>query len=127
MTENSWIYACNVTDMPHNGGVCIQHGTEQIALYYFTHRDEWYATQNLCPHRQQMALSRGMLGSGQGQPKIACPFHKKTFSLIDGHCMNDDACAAIKIYPVKIQNGAVFINATPVLSSSTITHEQEKI
>ena len=122
MTENNWIYACDVADMPHNGGVCVQYGTEQIALFYFTHRDEWYATQNLCPHRQQMALSRGMLGSSLGEPKVACPFHKKTFSLRDGHCMNDETCAAIRIYPVKIEDDRVFINIQP----QTISFKNEE-
>ena len=61
LTANmTWFAACRTTDVPHNGGVCVKYKTEQIALFYFARRDEWYATQNKCPHRQQMALSRGM-------------------------------------------------------------------
>ncbi|MGJ7030310.1 nitrite reductase small subunit NirD [Niabella hirudinis] len=120
MQKNNWIYACKVTDMPHNGGVCVQYGGEQIALYYFTHRNEWYATQNLCPHKKQMALSRGMLGSQQGTPKVACPFHKKTFSLRDGQCLNDETCSAIKTYPVKIQGEKVFIDVATALIPHTL-------
>ncbi|SDD14802.1 nitrite reductase small subunit NirD [Niabella drilacis] len=128
MDKNNWIYACKATDMPHNGGVCVQYGTEQIALYYFTHRNEWYATQNLCPHKKQMALSRGMLGSQQGEPKVACPFHKKTFSLKNGQCLNDEACSAIKTYPVKVHEGNIFINVASILtphSSTPIAYEPQ--
>ena len=104
-----WFLACNVHDVPANGGVCVKFGEDQIALFHFTRRNEWHATQNLCPHRQQMVLSRGLIGSQDGEPKVACPLHKKTFSLTDGHCMNDDHCASIKVYPVKVENGKVYI------------------
>jgi len=56
-----------------------------------------------------MALSRGMIGTQGDEPKVACPFHKKTFSLRTGECLNSNECA-IKTYPVKVENGKVFIN-----------------
>jgi nitrite reductase (NADH) small subunit len=111
MTEEktiTWFNACSVTDVPDNGGVCIKYKEEQVALFYFTRLNEWYATQNECPHRRQMALSRGMIGSQADEPKVACPFHKKTFSLVTGECLSGDECA-IRTYPVKVENGRVFI------------------
>lgn len=107
--SHTWFAACTTADVPENGGVCVKYGNDQIALFNFTRRGEWYASQNLCPHRMQMALSRGMIGTAEGEPKVACPFHKKTFSLIDGRCMNSDDCGDIKTYPVKIKDGVVFI------------------
>ncbi len=103
-----WFPACKSLDVPENGGVCVKYKEEQIALFNFTRRGEWYASQNMCPHRMQMALSRGMIGSQEGEPKVACPFHKKTFSLVTGECLNDDECA-IKTYPVKVENDYVYI------------------
>ncbi len=111
MTEEkiiTWFPACSEKDVPANGGVCVKYKEEQIALFHFARRNEWYATQNECPHRRQMALSRGMIGSHGDEPKVACPFHKKTFSLITGECLSGDECA-IKTYPVKVENGLVFI------------------
>ena len=107
----TWFLACRTTDVPENGGVCVKYQEEQIALFNFSRRGEWYATQNMCPHRQQMALSRGMLGSQNGEPKIACPFHKKTFSLARGECLGGDECS-IKTYPVKVEHNIVFIGIT---------------
>jgi nitrite reductase (NADH) small subunit len=104
-----WFYACKVSDVPANGGVCVKFGDEQIALFRFARRDSWYATQNLCPHKQQMALSRGMTGTLGEEPKIACPFHKKTFSLEDGRCLSDDMECGITTYPVKIEEDLVYI------------------
>jgi nitrite reductase (NADH) small subunit len=105
----TWFAACQVTDVPQNGGVCVKYRDEQIALFHFSRRGEWYATQNLCPHKQQMSLSRGMIGTQGTEPKIACPFHKKSFSLVDGHCMNDEENYRIKTYPVKVEGNMVFV------------------
>ena len=104
----TWFFACNEQDLPANGGVCVKHNDLQIALFHFTRRDAWYATQNQCPHRNQMALSRGMIGSMDNEPKVACPFHKKTFSLITGQCLAGDECS-IKTYPVRVVQGRIFI------------------
>jgi nitrite reductase (NADH) small subunit len=104
----SWFYACRTDDVPENGGVCIKYDNEQIALFHFTRRNEWFATQNQCPHRRQMALSRGMIGTQDDEPKVACPFHKKTFSLKTGQCLNSDECS-IRTYSVKVEEGKVFI------------------
>lgn len=108
-TSTDWFLACRVEDVPDDGGVCIKRGDQQIALFRFSRRNEWYASQNMCPHRRQMALSRGMIGSHLGEPKIACPFHKKTFSLVDGHCMNSEEPLRIEIYPVEVRGEFVYI------------------
>ena len=104
----TWFAACHKEDVPSNGGVCVKYQDKQIALFQFSRRGEWYATQNECPHRKQMALSRGMIGTQMDEPKVACPFHKKTFSLATGQCLSDEECS-IKTYPVKVENNKVFI------------------
>jgi len=104
----SWRRACRVEEAAPNGGVCIRFDQEQVAIFHFARRNEWYATQNECPHKKQMALSRGMIGTHLDDPKIACPFHKKTFSLRTGQCLNGDECS-IRTYPVKVEDGDVFV------------------
>lgn len=107
-TLTSWVLACKVEDIPENGGACVLLDGEQIAIYNFKKRGEWYATQNLCPHKQQMALSRGMIGSTGEEPKVACPFHKKTFSLKSGASLSGDDYE-IKTYQVKVEDNKVFV------------------
>ena len=104
----TWIKACNVDDIPSNGGACVLLNGEQIAIYNFERRGEWYATQNLCPHKQQMALSRGMIGATADEPKVACPFHKKNFSLKTGACLTGDDYQ-IKTYEVRIKGDDVLV------------------
>jgi len=103
-----WFKAARVQDFPENGGACVKYKDLQVAVFNFSRRNEWYACQNMCPHKMQMVLSRGMIGSQQGEPKIACPFHKKTFSLKTGECLNAEECN-ITVYPIRIENGYVHI------------------
>lgn len=103
-----WYRAAPVDVFPENGGACIRYKDHQVAVFNFTRRNEWYACQNMCPHKMQMALSRGIIGSADNLPKVACPFHKKTFSLKTGECLNADECS-IETYPVRVEDGYVYV------------------
>lgn len=103
-----WFKAALVNDFPMDGGACVKYKNKQIAVFNFTRLGKWYACQNLCPHKMEMVLSRGMIGDDKGIPKVACPLHKKTFSLETGENLNSDL-DAIAVYPVKIENGYVYV------------------
>lgn len=103
-----WVPAADVSDIPEESGACIRFGHLQIAIFNFTSRGEWYAVQNQCPHKLEMALSRGLIGDSEDEPKVVCPFHKKTFSLITGAGLNDPLFS-ITTYKVKIKDGIVFV------------------
>jgi nitrite reductase (NADH) small subunit len=103
-----WHKAIKANEVPDNGGVAVLIDGKQIAIFNFTVKGEWYACQNLCPHKQEMALARGLIGDLNGEPKIACPFHKKAFSLESGSCLNDEICS-IDVYPVKIEEDFIYI------------------
>jgi nitrite reductase (NADH) small subunit len=103
-----WFRAARAVDFPENGGACVRYRDAQIAVFNFARRNEWYACQNLCPHKMQMVLSRGMIGSAEGEPKVACPFHKRAFSLRTGACINAEE-EGLTTFPVKIEDGYVFI------------------
>jgi nitrite reductase (NADH) small subunit len=106
--EIVWHKVSAVADFPEDGGACMKIIDKQIAVFNFTKRNEWYATQNLCPHKMQMILSRGMIGDKEGEPKVACPFHKKSFSLKTGECLTGEDYS-ITTYPVKIENDFVYV------------------
>ena len=103
-----WFKAGAVTDFFENGGGCVKYNEKQIAVFNFKRTKQWFACQNVCPHKMEMVLSRGMLGDDKGTPKVACPLHKKTFSLETGENLNGDL-DAIATYPVKIEGENVYI------------------
>lgn len=103
-----WFKAGAVSDFFENGGGCVKYKGKQIAVFNFARTNQWFACQNVCPHKMEMVLSRGMLGDDKGTPKVACPLHKKTFSLETGENLNGDL-DAIATYPVKIESEIVYI------------------
>jgi NAD(P)H-dependent nitrite reductase large subunit/NAD(P)H-dependent nitrite reductase small subunit len=106
--EPTWVRVGSASEFPVNGGATIKHGHAQIAVFNFDSRQEWYATDNMCPHKQEFALSRGIIGDVGGVPKVACPFHKKNFSLQDGSCLSGEDYS-IRTYPVRLQDDDVFL------------------
>ncbi len=104
----SWFKAGKVSDFPEDAGACIKYKSKQIAVFNFKRNSSWYACQNLCPHKFEMLLSRGMTGDMEGIPKIACPLHKKTFSLETGTNLNGEDYK-IAVFPVKIYKENVYI------------------
>lgn len=103
-----WYKAGATTDFPINGGACIKYKGKQIAIFNFVRKGKWYACQNLCPHKMEMVIGRGMIGDANGIPKVACPLHKRTFSLETGENLNADL-PAIAVYPTKIEDGFVYV------------------
>ena len=106
MTE--WIKVAKCSDFVENGGGCIKHGELQIAVFNFKGKD-WYAVQNMCPHTNQMVLSRGLIGDANGEPKVACPLHKNTFSLASGTHLGGQPEYQLTTYPVKEEAGDIYI------------------
>jgi NAD(P)H-dependent nitrite reductase small subunit len=80
------------------GNVGGQHTLQYVAVFHFTSRNQWFATQNMCPHKRAFVLSRGIIGSQGDIPKVACPLHKKMFSLETGECLSGDEMS-VKVFP----------------------------
>ncbi|MRX63637.1 nitrite reductase small subunit NirD [Maribacter luteus] len=103
-----WFKAAPTSRFPKNGGACIKYKDKQIAVFNFAREGRWYACQNLCPHKMEMVLSRGIIGEENMEPKVACPLHKNTFSLKNGNHLNGDL-EAIATYPVKVEDDIVYV------------------
>jgi NAD(P)H-dependent nitrite reductase small subunit len=110
--RRQWVRVARVADVPREGGIAVHHGDAQIAVFRFASRGEWYATQNMCPHKQEMVLARGLLGDQAGTPKVACPLHKKTYDLKSGACLSGDALS-IATFPVRVEGDEVFVELPP--------------
>ncbi len=108
----AWRRVGRVDDFPRNGGAAVRHGAVQIAVYNFTRRGEWFATQNVCPHRKDNVLARGLLGDRAGEPKVACPLHKKTFSLETGKGLSDPAYQ-VRAFPTEVRGDEVWVKLPP--------------
>jgi nitrite reductase (NADH) large subunit len=112
LLHRSWVRVASTRDFPRDGGLAVKYGDAQIAVFNFASRGEWYATQNMCPHREDMVLARGIIGDQGGKPKVACPLHKKTFALESGECLSGEAYR-IATFPVRVAGDDVFVELPP--------------
>jgi NAD(P)H-dependent nitrite reductase small subunit len=110
--QSAWVRVGSTRDFPRDGGVAVKYGEVQIAVFNFASRGEWYATQNMCPHRKDMVLARGIVGDQAGSPKVACPMHKKTFALDSGACLSGDPYR-IATFPVRVDGEDVYVELPP--------------
>jgi len=101
-----------VDDFPHNGGATIKYGKVRFAVFNFSSRGAWYASQQMCPHKKAFVLSRGIIGDANGIAKIACPLHKKTFSLESGACLSGDDYT-VQVFAVKVEGDQVYLKLPP--------------
>jgi nitrite reductase (NADH) large subunit len=107
-----WVLVGFADDFPIDGGATVKYGKSQIAVFNFASRGQWYATQNMCPHKKAFVLSRGIIGTAGDEPKVACPLHKKTFSLESGQSLQGEEYR-IKTFRVKVENGMVYAELPP--------------
>ena len=107
---------------PRTAAPPIKYGRVQIAVFNFTSRGEWYACQNMCPHKKAFVLSRGIVGDAAGVPKVACPLHKKTFSLVSGESLQAEEYR-IRTFPVRVEDDDVYLDlpSTEVLDQELAT------
>jgi nitrite reductase (NADH) large subunit len=108
----TWVKIGGVDDFPVDGGATVKYGQVQIAVFHFTSRGEWYACQQMCPHKKAFVLSRGIIGDANGTPKVACPLHKKTFSLESGACLSGEDYA-VQVFPVRVEGDDVYLELPP--------------
>ena len=67
---------------------------------------------NKDPFSQANVMSRGIIGDLQGERVIASPIYKQHFSLATGRCL-EDKDQKLAVYPSKIVDGRVWVNAVP--------------
>jgi nitrite reductase (NADH) large subunit len=122
-SQKSWIDVGSSSDFLPNVGTPILYGDTQLAVFNNAQRGEWYCTQNMCPHKQAFVLSQGIIGDKEGIPKVACPLHKKQFSLETGEGIDDEELN-ILTFPIKIDNDRVRVElpAVPELDAILGTH-----
>lgn len=121
VVKTQWVPVAQVASVPRDGGIAVQYGSAQLALFHFASRGEWYACQNMCPHKRDMVLARGIVGDQGGVPKVACPMHKKTFSLQDGACLSGESYR-VETFPVRVEGDTVLVELPPAEDVERLLH-----
>lgn len=88
---------------PEQGRCVLLHGV-QIAIFRVD--EELFALTNIDPFSGAPVLSRGIVGSSRGEPKVASPMYKQSFALRTGVCI-DDPTVSVRTYAVREHAGFV--------------------
>jgi len=113
-SEKSWVDVGHASDFLPNIGTPVLYGDTQLAIFNNAHRGEWYATQNMCPHKQAFVLSQGIIGDKEGTPKVACPLHKKQFALDTGEGVDDEPLN-ILTFPIRVDGNDRVLTELPAI------------
>ena len=102
MGHTNWVDALSTAELPADDVKGVVVAGRDIAVY--TVGDAVYATDNLCTHGNAR-LCDGFLEGHE----IECPLHQGKFDIRDGRPVCDPVTDAVRSYPVKIEDGRVFL------------------
>jgi len=99
----------SLSDFPAELGMCCKVGEKQVAVFFLPKTEEkWFAIDNFNPQNERMVLSRGIIGSQEGIPFVACPLHKYKYALTDGKCLTDEQYS-VSTHEVTVEGDEVFL------------------
>ena len=102
MSEN-WTDVSALADVPDDDVTAVNVGGAELALYGVD--GTVFATDNICTHGHAR-LCDGFLDGHE----IECPLHQGKFDIRNGHATCQPATESLRIFPVKIENGRVFVD-----------------
>ncbi|MGK8804054.1 nitrite reductase small subunit NirD [Acinetobacter seifertii] len=112
LPDDQWIDVCALDDLTSNTGAGALVGGQAVAIFRVGHEKRVYVLSNKDPFSQANVMSRGIIGDLQGERVIASPIYKQHFSLATGRCL-EDKDQKLAVYPSKIVDGRVWVNAVP--------------
>ena len=98
----TWHRAAGVDEITEDEPKALTIGERELAVYKLG--EAFHALDNICPH-EYAVLSAGFI---EGEA-IECPLHQSQFHIPTGKCLGPPADGDLKSYPVKVEDGAVFI------------------
>ena len=97
-----WIDLLAQDDVPEDDVVGVEAGGHDLAVYGV--EGEVYVTDNICTHGHAR-LCDGFLEDHE----IECPLHQGRFDVRSGKAMCAPLTQDIRVYPVKIESGRVWV------------------
>lgn len=110
----SLIHACTIDELADGDMRAVEHAPQPLGVCRVA--GEWFAFENNCSH-EDFPLTEGLLDGTE----IECPMHGARFCLRTGAVRAIPASCGIKVFPVRIERGAVLIETTPADSAERVS------
>ena len=139
LTWQPIVEASRFVEGPSGTSLNVKRGDTQLAVYRV--RGQYYASQQMCPHKRAFALSDGLIGETvptddckESKLFISCPFHKRNYQLNSsssppstsdpnpnpdlaagpGSCSNDPSMSIATFPAEERDDGMVYLKLPPV-------------
>lgn len=97
-----WVKACRADDIDDEDVIGFRHNDIEYAIY--NSPKGFYATHGICTHEVAKLEDGLLIGT-----VIECPLHSGRFDIRTGKALSAPVCIDLKTYPVKVENGDVYI------------------
>jgi len=101
--SGNWIEVCATDDIDEEDVIRFDVDGRTFAIYRSADND-FFATDGLCSH-ERVHLADGLVMDDI----IECPKHNGRFNYKTGKAMGAPVCIDLNTWPVKVENGSVFI------------------
>jgi 3-phenylpropionate/trans-cinnamate dioxygenase ferredoxin subunit len=102
-----WVDVLPLERLADQSILCVR--LESVDLLLARDGERIIACERACPH-EQADLGRGRIKGG----RLICPRHLASFDLRDGQISADWPSRPLRLYPVRIDNGRISIDAAAV-------------
>lgn len=99
---SNWFEVAAFNDVPEDDVIGVHADGHELALYNV--EGEIFATDNICTHGHAR-LCDGFLEGHE----IECPLHQGRFDVRDGKALCEPLTRDIRSYPIKIEEGRVWV------------------
>ncbi len=99
-----WIDACATDAIDEEDLIRWDHAGKTFAIYH-SPDGEFFATEGLCSHENVHLCDGLVMGH-----LVECPKHNGQFDYRTGEAKRLPACEALRIYPVKVEAGQVWVD-----------------
>jgi len=104
--SGDWIEVCAVDEIEEEDVIRFDLDGRTFAIYRSADNN-FFATDGLCSH-EHVHLADGLVMDDI----IECPKHNGRFNYKTGKALGAPVCVDLKTWPVKVENGSVFIAIT---------------
>lgn len=108
---SNWKTVCKKQDLAPNVGCCALVDGEHVAIFNCQRTNTLYAVSNYDPIGKASILSRGIIGSIDGEPYVASPLYKQHFHLKTGKCLEHPEYE-LKTYSARVVDDEIQIQAS---------------
>ena len=102
--EARWVRLCGEDDVPLLEGRRVE--VEGFYIGVFNTEEAFFAIYDVCPHRGGPLSDGDVAGA-----VVTCPLHARKTDLRTGEVLNDDHLSRNFTFPVKAEDGSVYMDA----------------